>query len=60
MQQVIPSAHSSDTDNFKVLSPDCPKPFLVMSTRKIFSQLSVNLHDLYEPVKNQLIPSVHS
>ena len=43
--QFIPSVHSSDTANFRVLSPDWTHPFLTMLTPKIF---------------NQIIPFVHS
>ena len=35
----IPSVHSSDTDNFRVPSPDWQHPFLTVLTPKIFNHL---------------------
>ena len=57
--QFTPSAHSSDTVNFKVKSPDWPHPFLTMLTPKIFNHLSICVK-LYQHAENQSIPSVHS
>ena len=57
--QFIPSFHSSDTVNFRVLSPDWPHAVLTMLTSKIFNHLLICVN-LYQHGKNQFIPSVHS
>ena len=57
--QFIPSFHSSDTVNFRVLSSDWPHAFLTMLTSKIFNHLLICVN-LYQHGKNQFIPSVHS
>ena len=57
--QFIQSVHSSDTVNFRVLSPDWPHPSLIMPTPKILNHLLICVNLCQHP-KNQLIPSVHS
>ena len=57
--QFIPSIHSWDTANFRVLWPDWPHPFLTMPTQKISDQLLICVN-LYQHVKNRFIPYVHS
>ena len=42
--QLIPSIHSRDTVNFRVLWTDWPHPFLTISTQKIFDQLLIYVH----------------
>ena len=39
--QLIPSVHSSDTINLRVLPPDWPHPFLAMLTPKIFKHFLI-------------------
>ena len=56
--QFIPSVHSSDTVNFRVLPPKGPHQFLML-TPKIFNHLLICVN-LYQHAKNQLIPTVHS
>ena len=41
--QFIPSAHSSDTVNFKVSSYDWPHPVLTMPTSKTFTLIFMKL-----------------
>ena len=57
--QFIPSVHSSDKFNFRVLSPGSQHPFLTMLTPKIFNHLLICVN-LYQHAKNLLIPSAHS
>ena len=56
--QFIPSIHSSNTVNFRVLPPDWPHQFLTTPISKIFNLLIFKT--LYQHAKNQLILSVHS
>ena len=49
--QLIPSAHSWDTVNFKVQRPDWSHPFLSMPNQKIFHQLLIFVN-LYQEAKN--------
>ena len=52
----IPSVHSPNTINFRVPSPDWPDAFL---TIMIFDHNSTHFCvELYQHVKNQLVPSV--
>ena len=55
--QFIPSAHSSDTVNFKVPSHDWPHPFLTMPTPETFKLIFTKL---YQYAKNKLIPLFNS
>ena len=55
----ISSAHSSDTVNLSILSPDWPHPFLIMFTPKIFNYLLICMN-LGHHAKNQLIPLAYS
>ena len=57
--QSIPSVHSSDTVNFRVLSPHWPHPFLTMPTPKTFNHLLVCI-SLYLHANNHLAQSAHS
>ena len=57
--QFIPSVHSWDTVNFRVLWPDWPHPFLTMSTLKFFDQLFICVN-LYQQAKNQAISQICS
>ena len=50
----IPSIHSWDTANFRVLWPDWPHPFLAMPIQKFFDQLLIYVN-LYQHAKNQAI-----
>ena len=58
-KQFIPSVHSSDTVNFRVLSPHWPHPFLTMPTPKTFNHLLVCI-SLYLHANNHLVQSAHS
>ena len=49
----------SFNSNFRILSYDWPHPFSTMPTSNIFSQL-LTCRNLYQHIKNQLIPSLHS
>ena len=57
--QSIPSVHSSDTVNFRVLSPHWPHPFLTMPTPKTFNHLLVCI-SLYQHAKNMFILQIQS
>ena len=57
--EFIPSVHSSDKVNFRVLSHDWPYLFLTMPTSNIFSYLLICM-DLCQDARNQLIPSFYS
>ena len=50
----IPSAHSWDTANFRVLWPGRPHPFLTMLMKKFFDELLIFVI-LYQHTKNQAI-----
>ena len=56
---VIPSAHSLDKVNFRVLLPDWHHTFLTMPTPNILKQLLIHIN-LYQHAKNLSIPSLHS
>ena len=55
----IPSVSSSETVNFRVMSPDWPHPVLTLPSTKIFKHILICMN-LYQHEKNHLIPSVHS
>ena len=47
----IPPIHSWNKDNFRVLLPDLPYPFLIKPIQKIVNQLLL-FGNLYQQVKN--------
>ena len=57
--QFIPSTHSWDTVNFRVLWPDWPHPFLVTPIQNFFDQLLIYVN-LYQHAKNQAISLICS
>ena len=57
--QFIPSTHSWDTVNFRVLWPGWPHPSLTMPTPKFFDQLLIYVN-LCQHVKNQAISLICS
>ena len=57
--QFIPSTHSWDTVNFRVLQPGWPHPSLTMLTPKFFDQLLIYMN-LYRHIKNQAISLICS
>ena len=57
--QFIPSTHSWDTVNFRVLWPGWPHQSLTMPTPKFFDQLLIYVN-LYQHVKNQAISLICS
>ena len=52
--QFIPSTHSGDKDNLRVLWLGWPHPSLTMPTPKFFNQLLIYVN-LYKHVKNQTV-----
>ena len=57
--QFIPSTHSWDRVNFRVLQPGWPHPSLTMPTPKFFDQLLIYVN-LSQHVKNQAISLICS
>ena len=54
LMTMIPSTHSWDTVNFRVLWPDWAHPFLTMPIQKYFDQPLIYMN-LYQHAKNQAI-----